>query len=139
IIVTMGQSNNNFGEPLNRSIDVAGPHNYQFTINGTIALANESLDSLERTKTTVGHSVAFARDYYIPNRLAPGRDVLHVQTVQGGTGFSTGSWNTENALYERALARVNAAMALNPGNALVVVLWHGGEADVMHGGPNTIA
>jgi hypothetical protein len=81
----------------------------------------------------VGHILAFCRDYYLPNRLTSGRNILIIPNAQGGTGFSNGVWGIVAGVgrpgHEDTITRVNAAMAANPGSVIKACFCQGGEED----------
>jgi len=77
-----------------------------------------------------GHfCLSFAREYVRNGDLQPGRKVLILRTAVGGTGFSDKRWGLGEDLYEKMMAMIKAALALNPENKLVALLWHQGETD----------
>jgi hypothetical protein len=113
-----------------------------------IAIAQDQFDYNNSTPSggapagSIGPGLTFIRDYWVPNQLAPGRNVMIVAAGYGGTGLfnigTSSSWYppgsgggtgwvaTGNT---GAIARVNAAVALNPGNKLVGMLWCSGAND----------
>ena len=96
---------------------------------------------------SIGPGLTFIRDYsWLPNRLAPGRNVMIVACATGGTGLfnsgtssvwyppgSGGGTGWVNGAGNGAVARINAAVALNPGNKLVGLLWCSGANDANGG------
>lgn len=130
-MVLMGESNEvGRGTPLDSGIDVSGGSVFQWgqnsPNNGLVIVANEPLDHIN--KTNVGHSLAFARDYYVPNQLAAGRNVLLVPCAQGGTNIST-HWKPGATEYELAVTRANAAIADTVGNTAVLAIITIGHND----------
>jgi hypothetical protein len=101
----------------------------------------------EQKAGCIGHAMTFAKQL-LPVRPT-NRRVLLVPCAHGSTGFTTssepsppagytfaagGSWDTTGGakginLYEFAIAQANQAIALNPNNKLVAILWLQGEAD----------
>jgi hypothetical protein len=91
----------------------------------------------------IGHILAFCRDYYLPNRLEIGRNILIIPNAMGGTGFSNSNfagsgpsypgWGVCGAkkgdFHEDTIARVNSAMATYPGSRIIACFCQGGEAD----------
>lgn len=130
IFVVAGQSNNHYGDPLNAGIDIGHARLFQWNQAGAIVSGAEPLDHVDRQATLIGHAVAWARDYYIPNALAAGRRVLLVPCAKGGTGFVTNEWNPGDPLYNAAISRTLAALAAAPvGSVIKGCLWHQGEND----------
>ena len=76
-------------------------------------------------------SLSFAREYLKDGRLAEGRKLLIVRSAEGGTGFLDGHWKPEDDMYLRMLELTRTALALNPGNRPVALLWHQGEQDAV--------
>ena len=114
-------------------IDVGHPRLFQYTYDRTITPAVDPLNFRGGgAPRTIGFSVAFARDYYIRFALAEGRRVLLVPCAEGGVAFTTAgpNWSVGSGLYEDAIRRVNAAMAINPGNSLKAIMFQGGEGDM---------
>ncbi len=129
-----GQSNTLAGKTKSAAIDIAGPRLYQWGRHGEnagkIVGGGEPLEHNEASvrQTEIGFAVAFARDFYIPQALTAGRDVLLVAAGKGSTSFSNG-WAVGGSLYLAAIASANAAMASHPENAFKGILWHQGESD----------
>ena len=74
-------------------------------------------------------ALPFAADYMAAGMLEPGRKLLILRTAVGGTGFMEGHWTPEGPLYRQMLEMTSTALALNPCNQLVALLWHQGERD----------
>lgn len=139
VFTVMGQSNCYTGEPINLLIDVSGGRTFQWGQfggghNNTILEGKEPLEHLGQNvddpdaTPRIGFAVAFSRDYYVPNRLRAGRDVLLVPCAVGGTGYP--DWDPGQSLYETAVTRSNAAMASDAGNVFKGILWHQGEENI---------
>lgn len=75
--------------------------------------------------------LSFAREYINAGCLAEGRKILIVRSAVGGTGFLDNRWKLTDDLYLRMMDMIRAALALNPDNRLVVMLWHQGETDAI--------
>lgn len=80
-------------------------------------IANNQIDAV----------IAMCRIYAAANGTA--RPLLIVPSAAGTTGFYDGHWSPGDTIYERELARLNAAMALYPGNRLLAIYWAQGESD----------
>ena len=83
----------------------------------------------------VGPAQTFARDYYVPNKLTPGHNVMVVAVAEGGTGLvSDGFWEASplGLGVSNAVARVNQAIAQNACNSLKVILWTTGANDAIN-------
>jgi hypothetical protein len=144
VFLIAGQSNAYFASPLVSTIDISGGDVFQWgrpdpgednytNISAPIVVGNEPLLHEARGDGYIGFAVAMARDYYAPNQLTGGRKVLLVPCALGGTGFDTDHWNPGDALYEKAIARSNAAIASRAGNQLIAVLWMQGENEAGFG------
>ena len=72
-------------------------------------------------------------ELYKKRDLKEGRQILLVQSAVGGTGFAKGHWGEGCPLSERMLDMVGAALAMNPENRVVAMLWHQGEHDAYEG------
>ena len=62
--------------------------------------------------------------------LQEGRKILIIDCALGGTGFCTGHWTKDGALYNKMLDMIDKALALNSENKVIAMLWHQGETDV---------
>jgi hypothetical protein len=146
IVLILGQSNaQGAGVPFDSSIDILtsginqlagseGPEN-------TVIPAIESLYHVGRWvdgtngRPRVGPVMEFARQYFYTQ--PSNRDVLIVPAALGSTsitGNESYSWDPDNTtavvnLFHRAVEKTQMALALNPNNRLVAILWHQGESD----------
>lgn len=78
-----------------------------------------------------GHfGLSFADCYIKDGLLENGRKLLILRCAVGSTGFADHRWGLTDDLYLRMLEMVRTALALNPENRLVAMLWHQGETDV---------
>lgn len=66
---------------------------------------------------------------YAAQCLEPGRKVLIVNAAVGGTGFARKEWGIDAPLYKRMVRLTEEALAMNPQNRVVALLWHQGEHD----------
>lgn len=83
---------------------------------------------------SIGAGLTFMRDYYLPTRLAPNRNVRITAVAVGGTGFSDGFWTAPSgAGLLNAISRVNQATALDSRNAIKFILWCSGANDAIAG------
>ncbi|MCB2131476.1 MAG: hypothetical protein KDD96_03265 [Rhodobacteraceae bacterium] len=74
-----------------------------------------------------GWARAFANAY---QAAFPDNAVHLIGVARDASGFANGTWTRGNSAYEAAVARVNAALAALPGNAVLRgILWHQGDAD----------
>ena len=71
----------------------------------------------------------FAENYVADERLKDGRKLLILCTAVGGTGFIDGQWKMTDCYYLRMMDMIRTALALNPENRLVGLIWHQGESD----------
>lgn len=156
VILLAGQSNMvSYGTGVvdTTYLDTADPRIVQWPGSGTyfgLGRPIAGVDPLfhhEQKAGTVGHPLEFARRYV---RLIPAnRRVLLVPCAHGATGFTTtslasppagyttvagGGWDPSGGqggvnLYQFAIDQANAALAENPNNRIVAVLWLQGEAD----------
>ena len=127
IIIQAGQSNSQ-GCGL-------GPVAEPFAVDDRVWYLNDCL-GIVPAKEQVGtegpvanFSLAFARDYIAAGWLAPGRKLLILRAAVGGTGFLDGRWGPSDDLFLQMMKMIETAMALNPANKPVALLWHQGETD----------
>ena len=131
VVILAGQSNAEgcgFG-PVDASYD---PNKRVMYMNrdDTISLA---VERVERNAAQTNFGLSFAREYLAACRLAEGRSLLIIRAAAGGTGFLSGHWRTADALFLHMMEMIRTALALNPENRLVAMLWHQGENDVNRG------
>lgn len=105
---------------------------WMFHPDGTITQARERLDGDQVRGRFPLH---FGELYLKKGYLAPGRQLLLLQTAQGGTGFADGNWGEGDPLSQGMFQMTNDALALHPQNKLVAFLWHQGELDVNRNTP----
>ena len=131
IIVQAGQSNSEgagFGsvdEPYTPDGRV-----WYLNRNGTITQAAEEVWGND---VRSNFSLPFARAYIRAGMLAEGRELLILRTAVGSSGFLSGHWCMEGELYLHMMNMICTALALNPENRLVALLWHQGETDSVRG------
>lgn len=97
--------------------------------DGTITLAAEKAVNNE-IQSNFG--LSFAREYVGAGKLAEGRKLLIIRAAVGGTGFLDNRWKPADDLFLQMMNMIRTALALNPENRLVVLLWHQGETDAGH-------
>lgn len=152
VVLLAGQSNMvGLGTPIDLTyLDNPDPRIQQWAGSGTyLGQQIQAIDALQHhnpVANKVGPGISFAK-WYVRKY---GRNVLLVPTAHGATGFTTtsvspapagyhtvaggGSWDKDATdggtnLYEFAVAQVNAAIASNPNNRIVAILWQQGPGD----------
>lgn len=130
IIIQAGQSNAEgygFG-PVEKPYE---PNDRVWYLNSdlTVSMAVEKVTGNE-IQSNFG--LPFAREYLKNECLAEGRDLLIVRSAVGGTGFSDHRWGICDDLYLHMMEMTRQALALNPENRLVALLWHQGETDAIN-------
>jgi hypothetical protein len=132
VVLLIGQSNmSGFGAYYVAGFDTTDPRIQQWTRASTVALAQDPLQHVDAPVNAgrIGPAMSFARKY-LQSRPA-NRKVLLVPAALGGTSFAERHWNPGDAIYEDALARLNAAYGTDPvNNCVAAVLWSQGESDV---------
>ena len=78
-------------------------------------------------------ALSFAAEYKRRGLLAEGRKLLIVRAGVGGTGFKKKQWGLSDVVYQRMLALIDHALALEGENNIVAFLWHQGEHDAFEG------
>lgn len=86
-------------------------------------------DEWDKGKGKLGCFGLWFAKKYADTYLEEGRKVLIVNANFGGTGFHRPEWGVGNIMHERLLSMTKAALAQNPENRLVAVLWAQGEHD----------
>ncbi|MBQ7152375.1 MAG: hypothetical protein IJR83_00350 [Clostridia bacterium] len=74
-------------------------------------------------------SLSFVDAYRAAGLLAEDRKILIVRSAVGGTGFRDHHWGLHDDYYLQMLEMIDTALALNPENRIVGLLWHQGETD----------
>jgi len=127
IIIQAGQSNSEgcgqgpVAEPYEPSEAI-----WYLTRNFTISMGAEVVWGND----AIGNfALPFAREYVQSGRLQEGRKILIVRSSVGGTGFLDHRWGPEDDLYLTMMEMIQTALALNPANRLVALIWHQGESD----------
>ncbi len=120
IILLAGQSNVYVGETLDGGIDVSHARVLQIAQNGVVTVAQEPLPHPVPMAGAIGHGHTFARDYYRPNALSAGRNILLPAYGVGNTGYSDNRWNPpSDDLYLGAVNLSKKALLRHPDNAMV--------------------
>ena len=78
--------------------------------------------------------MSFAKQWRDSGQLAPTRRVLLVHGGRGASSFyktdvSNETWMPGGGLSDDLVKKANIAMATNPNNKVVALLWHQGESD----------
>lgn len=134
VFLLAGQSNMvGRGQPFDAILDEPDPAIFQWGRGGDresrIVPAAARLDHADGALLDrVGMGLSFAKAYRAAQTVA--RPILLVPTAKGGSSFSAHQWNPGDPLLEDAVSRTNAALATDPGNRLIGILWHQGENDV---------
>ena len=130
IIIQAGQSNAD-GTGFGNTDEPYVPDGRVWYMNGddTISLAVEKVNG---NGIQSNFSLSFAREYIRAGRLAEGRSLLILRTSIGGTGFLDNRWKLTDDLYLHMMEMIRTALALNPENRLVALLWHQGETDAIY-------
>ena len=97
--------------------------------NDTISLAVEKV-AFNGIQANFG--LPFVREYIQRGYLAEGRNVLILRAAVGGTGFLDNRWKLTDDLYLHMMEMIRTALALNPENRLVALIWHQGETDAIY-------
>ena len=114
-----------------------GPVDCPYEPNDRVYYLNSDFTVTQACERVVGNhiqsnfSLSFARKYIREGRLGEGRKLLILRTAVGGTGFLDKRWGMTDDLYLQMMAMIRAALALNPANRLVALLWHQGETDAI--------
>ncbi|RFA19411.1 sialate O-acetylesterase [Subtercola boreus] len=145
VVAILGQSNaQGAGYPSDPVLDAGREGLDQFADSGPEAQSIiPAVDSLFHVSqwlsptgaARVGPGMQFGRD--LLGAEPSDRHVLLVPAAQGSTsltGDAAYSWNPADTtaavnLYTNALSQIDRALALNPGNRLVAVIWAQGESD----------
>ncbi len=139
VVPVLGQSNaHGAGLGLDTvGLDKPHPWVHQWALSGrsknTVVAGGDPLFH-EVPSPGVGFAPTFGR--YLAD--ATGRPVLLVPAARGDTSFTAKNgytWDPSDTrtrvnLYRRAVAAIDAALAVVPGSRVAVVLWHQGESDV---------
>ena len=140
VLCLWGQSQTKDGSALDPDVDIVDSRVKQWLqFNGiggksSIFAGDEPLQHPLVWPSQIGFTVAFAREYYVPNVLATGRKLLIVPDGTNGTGFDDEHWNVGGDLYEAAVARAIGALSTHPDNTFVGWLWAQGEEEALAGG-----
>lgn len=154
IILSAGQSNQLYGLTKDNGLDVSDARIYQLYsgVAGTLdtlsgSSANDPLDHPDNSGVAgpaIGHTVHFAKDYYIANGelLAP-RKICIVPRAYGGTALvaSALNWGVHTDKGGAAVpytsgragalvTSAQAALALSGTNAIKCLDWHQGEGEI---------
>ena len=133
IIIQAGQSNSDgtgFGD-VEKPYE---PNEFVWYMNGDFTMSPAS-ERVAGNCIQSNYSLTFAQEYMDNGILQGDRKLLVLRTSVGGTGFLDHRWGMEDDLYLRMMEMIRTALALNPQNRLVALLWHQGETDaLLHAG-----
>ena len=90
-------------------------------------------EKAEHNVIRTNFALPFVTEYLKDGRLPEGRKLLILRTSVGGTGFLDKRWGMTDDLYLRMMDMIREALAMNPENRLVALLWHQGETDACLG------
>ena len=130
IIIQAGQSNSEgygFG-PTDAPYQPDGRVWY-LNQDGTITLAAEKAIN---NGIQSNFSLSFVREYLNAGMLPEDRKLLIIRSAVGGTGFLDNRWKPCDDLFLQMMEMTRTALALNPENRLIALLWHQGETDAGH-------
>lgn len=136
VFLLAGQSNMaGYGAYYVAGFDTPDPRVKQFTRAGVVAPATEPLDhpNFPFNAGRIGPGLSFGKAYAAG--LPSHRTVLLVPAAQGGSGFSDRRWNPGDDLFEQAVERTRAALALDAANCFGGILWSQGEREALDGVP----
>ena len=127
IFIQAGQSNNEgcgWG-------DVPKPYQPKGSVwymnqNRTLSVAAEVAFG---NKVRGDYALTFADEYRKKGLLAEGRKALIIKSAVGGTAFLDKRWGMEDDLFLQMMDMTRTALALNPENRIMALLWHQGETD----------
>ncbi len=129
IIIQAGQSNSEgcgFGDATEPFI----PNENIWFLNNDFSISIACEQVIENIIVN-NFSLSFAREYIEKNKLQYGRKLLIIRAAIGGTGFLDNRWGMTDDLYLKMIEMIKVALALNPKNKLVALLWHQGETDAI--------
>lgn len=131
LFIVAGQSN-----AAGRAPDDGGPYfpagSLEYGAGNSWSAVNKRLyhgpwEASDATVANFGFARQFASDYAAAH---PGVTLGFIGVAKGGTGFHFNNWNKGNPEYSQAIARITAALAVQPAGAeLKGILWHQGEND----------
>lgn len=127
IVIEAGQSNC-VGYGYGDAIDPYEPIKTVWSLgtNGVISPAKEdTLGNHVRGNMTL----SFSRKYVQNGLLKDDRNLLIIRSAVGGAGFADKHWGKNDDYFLRMLKMTKSALALNPKNKVVGILWHQGEKD----------
>lgn len=125
LILSIGASNNYFGEGLDLNYDFPDSRILQYPSIGTyqsqIIQAVEPLYHHQLRENAIGPFVAFAKQYLsiVPNN----RKVLILPCALSGVGLGDNNWNPGDAYYNFAVSQTNNALSTNSNNRLKLIYY----------------
>lgn len=130
IIIQAGQSNAD-GSAHGPVEDYYEPNANVWYMNGNFVITEAVERVIYGNEIRGNFSLSFSREYINNGLLGEGRKLLILRTAVGGTGFLDNRWKLTDDLYLRMMEMIRTALALNPENRLVALLWHQGETDAL--------
>ncbi len=132
IIIQAGQSNAE-GNGMGTVLEPYIPDTRVWMMNGPLDKNEFTIDiaaeTVRQNEVVSNFIFSFVRKYVNAGLLPEDRKLLILHTAVGGTGFIDGQWKTTDIYYLRMMEIIRTALALNPENRLVGLLWHQGESD----------
>ena len=151
IIIQAGQSNadgTGYG-PVSKEWEIS-PNIFYLNVEKTVEMLSDNMrityadtpfqlvpaDERPSENGPIGDfSLTFSKAYEDAGYLQGDRKLLIIRAAIGGTGFKKGQWGIGNPLYVKLVEMVDYALAQNPENRVVALLWHQGEHDAFEKNP----
>ena len=127
IVIQAGQSNSE-GTGFGDASAPFEPHPDIWYLNADMTIS-QAQERVWLNGIVGNFSLSFARRYVQEGRLAAGRKLLIIRAAVGGTGFADHRWGLQDDLFLHMMEMIRTALALNPANRLIALLWHQGETD----------
>lgn len=127
VLIQAGQSNAE-GTGFGPAPEPYQPNDRVWYLNRDLVITPAAETVLEN-ETRGDFSLSFARSYLKNGLLEEGRDLLILRSAVGGTGFLDQHWGLQDDHFLTMMEMIKTALALNPENRLIALLWHQGETD----------
>ena len=131
VLIQAGQSNSE-GYGFGPVDDPWQPDERVWYLNADLTVT-PAVEKVTGNEIQSNFSLSFAREYVGNGFLAEGRKLLILRAAVGGTGFLDNQWKPQDPLFLRMADMTREALALNPANRPVGLLWHQGENDASLG------